>query len=71
MKNIKIIRKFHNSLKIHSDKLFVHVDTPLNNQMIKFEFNKKNTEIANLIISNYPSQYKKAAVIPLLELGFF
>ena len=36
---------------------------------MKFEFTPANMKIAQEIISRYPSQYKKAAVIPLLELG--
>ena len=36
---------------------------------IPFSFNESNTKLAEEIISRYPSQYKKAAVIPLLDLG--
>lgn len=34
-----------------------------------FEFNKNNLELAKKILQKYPSQYKKAAVIPLLDLA--
>lgn len=36
---------------------------------IPFEFNPENMTRAQEIISRYPPQYKKAAVIPLLDLG--
>ncbi|KAF8232356.1 hypothetical protein L208DRAFT_942839 [Tricholoma matsutake] len=52
-----------------SDALFIHRDTPYNNPKIAFEFNVENMKQAQEIISHYPPQYKKAAVIPLLDLG--
>ncbi|KAF4615264.1 hypothetical protein D9613_002792 [Agrocybe pediades] len=52
-----------------SDALFVHRDTPYNNPKVAFEFNAENMKRAKEIISHYPPQYKKAAVIPLLDLG--
>jgi NADH dehydrogenase (ubiquinone) flavoprotein 2 len=39
------------------------------NASIPFEFNEENMRQAKEIISHYPTQYKKAAVIPLLDLG--
>jgi NADH dehydrogenase (ubiquinone) flavoprotein 2 len=36
---------------------------------IPFEFSPQNFKRAEEIISHYPPQYKKAAVIPLLDLG--
>ena len=36
---------------------------------IPFEFNPDNLKRAEEIIARYPPQYKKAAVIPLLDLG--
>jgi len=36
---------------------------------IPFEFDEANKKRADEIISRYPPQYKKAAVIPLLDLG--
>jgi len=52
-----------------SDALFNHRDTPYNNPKILFEFDATNKERAEEIIARYPPQYKKAAVIPLLDLG--
>ena len=36
---------------------------------IPFEFTPANLTRANEIVSHYPPQYKKAAVIPLLDLA--
>ncbi|KAF7363273.1 hypothetical protein MSAN_00982400 [Mycena sanguinolenta] len=52
-----------------SDALFIHRDTPYNNPQIAFKFDAENLRRAHEIISHYPPQYKKAAVIPLLDLG--
>ncbi|ODV88642.1 hypothetical protein CANCADRAFT_32182 [Tortispora caseinolytica NRRL Y-17796] len=49
--------------------LMVHRNTPENNPDIPFEFTPENKKIADKIIAKYPSQYKKAAVMPLLDLG--
>ena len=38
-------------------------------RQIPFEFNAENLKRAQTIIAKYPPQYKKAAVIPLLDLG--
>lgn len=46
-----------------------HRDTEYNNLSIPFEFNATNKELIKEVISRYPSQYKKAAVMPLLDLG--
>jgi NADH dehydrogenase (ubiquinone) flavoprotein 2 len=52
-----------------SDHVFVHRDSSKNNPNIPFEFCKDNLVRAEEIIKRYPRQYKKAAVIPLLDLG--
>ncbi|KAF9451203.1 hypothetical protein P691DRAFT_808388 [Macrolepiota fuliginosa MF-IS2] len=52
-----------------SDALFVHRDTTYNNPKVPFEFSPENSKRAQEIIARYPAQYKKAAVIPLLDLG--
>ena len=36
---------------------------------IAFEFSPENLKKAQQVIARYPPQYKKAAVIPLLDLG--
>ncbi|KAK9476940.1 thioredoxin-like [2Fe-2S] ferredoxin-domain-containing protein [Lipomyces japonicus] len=52
-----------------SHALSVHRDTPENNPSIPFEFTAENLERAKAIIAKYPSQYKKGACMPLLDLG--
>ncbi|KAG7869247.1 hypothetical protein KL918_000792 [Ogataea parapolymorpha] len=47
----------------------VHRDNQHNNQKMKFEFTPENKELAKEIVKRYPPQYKKSAVMPLLDLG--
>lgn len=46
-----------------------HRDSPENNLKIPFKFNEANEKLMQEVLSRYPSQYKKAAVMPLLDLG--
>lgn len=46
-----------------------HRDAPNNNPQIPFEFNAINKKLIEEILKRYPPQYKKAAVMPLLDLG--
>ena len=62
-------RAFTTTKSTSSDALFVHRDTEYNNASIPFKFTTENMKLAEEIISHYPKQYKKAAVIPLLDLG--
>ncbi|KAJ1508614.1 NADH dehydrogenase [ubiquinone] flavoprotein 2, mitochondrial [Coelomomyces lativittatus] len=55
--------------RCYSDKLFIHRDTPENNASIPFQFNSENQKQIQTILKKYPPQYKKAACIPLLDLG--
>ncbi|KAK7015026.1 thioredoxin-like [2Fe-2S] ferredoxin-domain-containing protein [Favolaschia claudopus] len=52
-----------------SESLFIHRDTDYNNPKIAFKFTPENLKRAQEVVSHYPPQYKKAAVIPLLDLG--
>ncbi|KAL7422858.1 vacuolar membrane-associated protein iml1 [Cryptotrichosporon argae] len=52
-----------------SESLFVHRDTDYNNPKIPFTFNADTLKAAHNIISRYPPQYKKAAVMPVLDLA--
>ncbi|KAL8744794.1 MAG: hypothetical protein Q9190_003006, partial [Brigantiaea leucoxantha] len=52
-----------------SDALQVHRNAPHNNPQIPFEFNAINQKLIAEILKRYPPQYKKAAVMPLLDLG--
>lgn len=52
--------------------ILMHVQTQLTMRasgQIPFEFTPENMKRAQEIISHYPAQYKKAATIPLLDLG--
>ncbi|KAF8848051.1 hypothetical protein BDZ45DRAFT_636232 [Acephala macrosclerotiorum] len=62
-------RSFVASLRLSSDALNVHRDTPENNASIPFKFTEQNNKLVNEILKRYPPQYKKAAVMPLLDLG--
>lgn len=46
-----------------------HRNTPENNPDIPFAFNDQNNKLIEEILKRYPPQYKKAAVMPILDLG--
>jgi NADH dehydrogenase (ubiquinone) flavoprotein 2 len=46
-----------------------HRNTPDNNPEIPFKFNAQNEKLIAEILKRYPPQYKKAAVMPILDLG--
>ncbi|KAH8090452.1 thioredoxin-like [2Fe-2S] ferredoxin-domain-containing protein [Filobasidium floriforme] len=62
-------RSISSSTARQSENLFVHRDTDYNNPNIPFKFNEEYAKKVQTIISRYPAQYKKAAVIPVLDLG--
>ncbi|KEP55570.1 NADH-ubiquinone oxidoreductase 24 kDa subunit [Rhizoctonia solani 123E] len=66
---VNTVRSFSNTVPRRSDALFVHRDTPYNNPKIPFKFSPENLKIAEETIAKYPPQYKKAAVIPVLDLA--
>ena len=49
--------------------IFVHRDSPENNEKTPFEFSAENAGRADAILSIYPAGHKRAAVIPLLDLA--
>lgn len=55
--------------KRFSSMISVHRETVDNNRNIPFVFTKENLTLADAIIAKYPSQYKKGACMPLLDLG--
>lgn len=55
--------------RVASEALQVHRDSPKNNPSIPFKFNAINQKLIAEILKRYPPQYKKAAVMPLLDLG--
>ncbi|GAA6005724.1 hypothetical protein JCM11491_003985, partial [Sporobolomyces phaffii] len=62
-------RQFGTSARATSDALSVHRNSAHNNPSIPFALSPENQKIAQAIIAKYPPQYKKAAVIPLLEVA--
>ncbi|KAI0144010.1 thioredoxin-like [2Fe-2S] ferredoxin-domain-containing protein [Hypoxylon sp. NC0597] len=62
-------RAFTTGSSRRSDSLAVHRNTPDNNPDIPFKFSAQNEELIAQILKRYPPQYKKAAVMPLLDLG--
>ncbi|KAK0968928.1 NADH:ubiquinone oxidoreductase 24 [Friedmanniomyces endolithicus] len=62
-------RTFQVAAARRSDSLNVHRDTPENNLSIPFKFDAQNEKLIQEVLTRYPSQYKKAAVMPLLDLG--
>ncbi|KAJ9165309.1 hypothetical protein NKR19_g492 [Coniochaeta hoffmannii] len=69
----RVARPQHRALSVTakrpSDTLMVHRNTPDNNPSIPFKFTKQNEAVIAEILKRYPPQYKKAAVMPLLDLG--
>ncbi|KAI1611614.1 NADH dehydrogenase flavoprotein 2 [Exophiala viscosa] len=62
-------RQFSSTPVSRSEALYVHRDTDFNNPNIPFKFNETNLRLIDEITKRYPPQYKKAAVMPLLDLG--
>mmetsp|Transcript_490 Transcript_490/g.537 ORF Transcript_490/g.537 Transcript_490/m.537 type:complete len:278 (+) Transcript_490:79-912(+) len=55
--------------RAYSDVINQHRDTPDNNPSLKWEFKAENMPKVNEILSQYPTNYKQSAVIPLLDLA--
>lgn len=62
-------RYFSLNRPLASDALQVHRNTIQNNPNTPFKFSAQNEQIIQEILKRYPPQYKKAAVMPLLDLG--
>lgn len=54
---------------MHLTLLAQHRNSAENNPDIPFKFNEQNQKVIAEILKRYPPQYKKAAVMPLLDLG--
>ncbi|CAN8105733.1 unnamed protein product [Discula destructiva] len=63
------IRAFSATTTRPSDSLMVHRNTPDNNPDIPFKFTPQNEAVITELLKRYPPQYKKAAVMPILDLG--
>ncbi|EEH19308.1 hypothetical protein PABG_01627 [Paracoccidioides brasiliensis Pb03] len=62
-------RPFTVAAPLRSETLAVHRNTPENNPNIPFKFSEQNLKLIDEILRRYPPQYKKAAVMPVLDLG--
>ncbi|PKX99888.1 putative NADH-ubiquinone dehydrogenase 24 kDa subunit [Aspergillus campestris IBT 28561] len=62
-------RPFSAGPQRYSDALSVHRNSPSNNPSIPFKFTEQNLKLVDEILKRYPPQYKKAAVMPILDLG--
>jgi len=62
-------RAFAAAAPARSEAIFNHRDTSYNNPKIPFKLNDENLALAKQIIAKYPPQYKKAGVIPILEIA--
>ncbi|KAG2411538.1 hypothetical protein HFD88_009094 [Aspergillus terreus] len=62
-------RPFSAGPQLYSDLLSVHRNKANNNPSIPFKFNEQNLKLIDEILKRYPPQYKKAAVMPILDLG--
>ncbi|KAL9013263.1 MAG: hypothetical protein Q9173_002022 [Seirophora scorigena] len=62
-------RSLSTTPRVASEALQVHRDSTQNNPSIPFRFSALNEKLIAEILKRYPPQYKKAAVMPLLDLG--
>lgn len=63
------VRRFHiGSASQSHDVLFVHRDTPENNQNTPFELTPENKKRAEAILRNYPKGFEASGIIPILDL---
>ncbi|KAI8981815.1 thioredoxin-like [2Fe-2S] ferredoxin-domain-containing protein [Mycotypha africana] len=69
VRNIAAKRTLMSTPATCSDAIFLHRDTPDNNANIKFKFTAENKKRIEEILKKYPEQYRKAAIMPLLDLG--
>ncbi|KAL8530416.1 hypothetical protein ACS0TY_007447 [Phlomoides rotata] len=62
-------RQLPQATRSFSTALNYHIDSPDNNPDLPWEFSEANKEKVKEIMSHYPSNYKRSAVIPLLDLA--
>ena len=53
----------------HNIIYYQHIDTPDNNSSTHFDFTPENYERVFHVLGKYPDNYKRAAMIPLLDLA--
>ncbi|KAK8674479.1 hypothetical protein V6N13_112769 [Hibiscus sabdariffa] len=62
-------RRSAQAYRSFSTALNYHIDGPDNNPGLPWEFSQANKAKVKEILSHYPSNYKRSAVIPLLDLA--
>ncbi|BEJ16279.1 hypothetical protein CspHIS471_0508840 [Cutaneotrichosporon sp. HIS471] len=62
-------RAFTASAARRSDNLMMHRDSAHNNAGIPFSFTPANQKEIEKVVAKYPPQYKKAAVMPVLDIA--
>jgi NADH dehydrogenase (ubiquinone) flavoprotein 2 len=55
--------------RFSEDTFFVHRDTEENNPNVAFDFSAGNLDRIKDLLKKYPPQYKRAAVMPMLDLA--
>jgi len=55
--------------RLYSVGLMVHRDSAENNSSLKWEFSKENETKVQTILKRYPPNYKRSAMIPLLDVA--
>jgi NADH dehydrogenase (ubiquinone) flavoprotein 2 len=55
--------------RLYSVGLMVHRDSADNNSSLKWEFSKENETKVQTILKRYPPNYKRSAMIPLLDVA--
>lgn len=58
-----------NSKFAFSSQMSSHRPSPENSESVPFDFTKENYSVIDNILSKYPKNYKRSAVIPLLHLA--
>jgi len=60
---------FERNSKRFTSALSFHKDTPENNESTPFDFSSENLSKIKQIISKYPKNYERAAMIPILDIA--
>jgi NADH dehydrogenase (ubiquinone) flavoprotein 2 len=69
IKSSKSIAKFPKTRAGYSGRVVKHVEDPDNTESRPFDFTKENWEQAKIILAKYPENYKRSALMPLLDLA--
>lgn len=62
-------RALRSSAVVHGDKLFVHQESPRNNDSTPFEWSKENLKRVESIKAQFPVEHQAAGILPVLDLA--